>query len=178
MAGSAEFVVGPTAGAAAARRCRSSGGSPRQSGFDQQIWQFPVVLIPLGTAAIPDSVVLRPVHSVDGMTAQSVTMPAALLDCHQRGTAGARRHLRRVLRPDQQTSGHHRMGVKTCKHDSAKRSGTLVAGCDPPAACLATDTRVTLFTVPGCRPHRQRKFEWTINLRSRCSSISITSKSV
>jgi GMP synthase (glutamine-hydrolysing) len=34
----------------------------------------------LGTAALPDSVVLRPVHSVDGMTAQSVTMPAALLD--------------------------------------------------------------------------------------------------
>jgi GMP synthase (glutamine-hydrolysing) len=52
----------------------------RQSGFDRQIWQFPVVLIPLGTDAIPDSVVLRPVHSVDGMTAQSVTMPAALLD--------------------------------------------------------------------------------------------------
>ena len=52
----------------------------RQSGFDRHIWQFPVVLIPLGTEAIPDSVVLRPVHSVDGMTAQSVTMPAPLLD--------------------------------------------------------------------------------------------------
>jgi GMP synthase (glutamine-hydrolysing) len=50
-----------------------------ESGFDQVIWQFPVVLIPLGVAASPDSVVLRPVHSVDGMTAQSVTMPQELL---------------------------------------------------------------------------------------------------
>jgi GMP synthase (glutamine-hydrolysing) len=52
----------------------------QESGFDRRIWQFPVVLIPLGTPASPDSVVLRPVHSVDGMTAQSVTMPADLLD--------------------------------------------------------------------------------------------------
>jgi GMP synthase (glutamine-hydrolysing) len=38
------------------------------------------VLIPLGAAAAPDSVVLRPVDSVDGMTAQSVAMPNDLLD--------------------------------------------------------------------------------------------------
>ena len=50
------------------------------SGFDRQIWQFPVVLIPLGTAAAPDSVVLRPIDSVDGMTAQSVVMQPDLLD--------------------------------------------------------------------------------------------------
>ena len=50
------------------------------SGFDRRIWQFPVVLIPLGAAAAPDSVVLRPVDSVDGMTAQSVAMPHDLLD--------------------------------------------------------------------------------------------------
>jgi GMP synthase (glutamine-hydrolysing) len=50
------------------------------SGFDRRIWQFPVVLIPLGTATAPDSVVLRPVDSVDGMTAQSVGMPQELLD--------------------------------------------------------------------------------------------------
>jgi GMP synthase (glutamine-hydrolysing) len=50
-----------------------------KSGFDHEIWQFPVVLIPLGSTASPDSVVLRPVHSVDGMTAQSVTMPDELL---------------------------------------------------------------------------------------------------
>jgi len=49
------------------------------SGFDRQVWQFPVVLIPLGTAAAPDAVVLRPIDSVDGMTAQSVGMPEDLL---------------------------------------------------------------------------------------------------
>ena len=51
-----------------------------ESGFDRQIWQFPVILIPFGVADRPDSVVLRPVDSVDGMTANSVRMPAELLD--------------------------------------------------------------------------------------------------
>jgi GMP synthase (glutamine-hydrolysing) len=50
-----------------------------ESGFDRQVWQFPVILIPLGTADAPDSVVLRPVDSVDGMTAQSVVMSDDLL---------------------------------------------------------------------------------------------------
>ena len=50
-----------------------------QSGFDRAVWQFPVILIPLGTAEAPDSVVLRPVDSVDGMTAQSVPMEPELL---------------------------------------------------------------------------------------------------
>ncbi len=49
------------------------------SGYDRKVWQFPVILIPLGTAAAPDSVVLRPIDSVDGMTAQSVLMDDALL---------------------------------------------------------------------------------------------------
>ena len=52
----------------------------QESGFEREVWQFPVVLIPLGVAAHPDSVVLRPVHSVDGMTAQSIRMSAELLD--------------------------------------------------------------------------------------------------
>jgi GMP synthase (glutamine-hydrolysing) len=51
-----------------------------ESGFDEQVWQFPVILIPAGTPARPDSIVLRPVHSVDGMTAESVVMPAELLE--------------------------------------------------------------------------------------------------
>ena len=50
------------------------------SGYDHLIWQFPVILIPLGTAQAPESVVLRPVESVDGMTAQSAPMAAELLD--------------------------------------------------------------------------------------------------
>ncbi len=50
-----------------------------ESGFDTHVWQFPVVLIPLGAPGLPDSVVLRPIDSVDGMTAQSVSMPEKLL---------------------------------------------------------------------------------------------------
>ena len=50
------------------------------SGFDGTVWQFPVILIPLGTGEALDSVVLRPVDSVDGMTARSVSMPPELLD--------------------------------------------------------------------------------------------------
>jgi GMP synthase (glutamine-hydrolysing) len=38
-----------------------------------------VILIPLGTAESPESIVLRPVDSLDGMTAQSVLMPEDLL---------------------------------------------------------------------------------------------------
>jgi GMP synthase (glutamine-hydrolysing) len=49
------------------------------SGFEDTIWQFPVVLIPLGSTPSPDSVVLRPVDSVDGMTAQSAPIPDPLL---------------------------------------------------------------------------------------------------
>ena len=50
-----------------------------ESGFDQTVWQFPVVLIPLGIPQRPDSVVLRPVDSVDGMTARAVRLPGDLL---------------------------------------------------------------------------------------------------
>jgi GMP synthase (glutamine-hydrolysing) len=49
------------------------------NGFTGTIWQFPVVLMPLGTVSNPDSVVLRPVDSVDGMTAQSAPIPDPLL---------------------------------------------------------------------------------------------------
>ncbi|HUA87039.1 MAG TPA: glutamine-hydrolyzing GMP synthase [Bryobacteraceae bacterium] len=52
----------------------------RRSGFEATVWQFPVVLLPVGTAERPDSVVLRPIDSVDGMTARAVRMPAGLLD--------------------------------------------------------------------------------------------------
>jgi GMP synthase (glutamine-hydrolysing) len=50
-----------------------------ESGFEREVWQFPVVLIPIGAGDKPDSVVLRPIHSVDGMTAQVVRMPHDLL---------------------------------------------------------------------------------------------------
>ncbi len=50
-----------------------------ESGFDKKVWQFPVILIPLGAGESRDSIVLRPIQSVDGMTADSVTMPDELL---------------------------------------------------------------------------------------------------
>lgn len=50
-----------------------------ESGFEREVWQFPVVLIPIGAGDKPDSLVLRPIHSVDGMTAQVVRMPRELL---------------------------------------------------------------------------------------------------
>jgi GMP synthase (glutamine-hydrolysing) len=50
------------------------------SGFDAQIWQFPVVLLPFGVDGRPDSVVLRPIQSVDGMTADAVSIPTGLLE--------------------------------------------------------------------------------------------------
>jgi GMP synthase (glutamine-hydrolysing) len=47
----------------------------RMSGeFDALVWQFPVILIPVGSGGRPDSVVLRPVQSLDGMTANAVRM--------------------------------------------------------------------------------------------------------
>ncbi len=51
----------------------------QESGYDHRVWQFPVILIPLGTAGAPESVVLRPVESVDGMTAQSALMDKDLM---------------------------------------------------------------------------------------------------
>jgi GMP synthase (glutamine-hydrolysing) len=54
--------------------------SSLESGFEEKVWQFPVVLIPLGSSARPDSVVLRPIHSVDGMTASAVPMEPELLN--------------------------------------------------------------------------------------------------
>jgi GMP synthase (glutamine-hydrolysing) len=50
-----------------------------ESGLEQKVWQFPVVLIPVGIGGRADSVVLRPVDSVDGMTAQAVRIDPALL---------------------------------------------------------------------------------------------------
>ncbi len=66
-----------------ARLCRADAIVRRvsvESGFEKQVWQFPVVVIPVGDALRPDSIVLRPIHSVDGMTASSVLMDSALLE--------------------------------------------------------------------------------------------------
>ena len=51
-----------------------------ESGFEERVWQLPVVLLPLGTEEARESVILRPVNSVDGMTADVVLMPSEMLD--------------------------------------------------------------------------------------------------
>lgn len=44
------------------------------SGFEDKVWQFPVILIPAGAREAHESVVLRPIDSIDGMTADAVLM--------------------------------------------------------------------------------------------------------
>jgi GMP synthase (glutamine-hydrolysing) len=51
-----------------------------RTGFDDRVWQLPVVLIPVGTLEARESVVLRPINSLDGMTADVVLMENGALD--------------------------------------------------------------------------------------------------
>lgn len=51
-----------------------------ETGFEDQVWQFPVILLPVGTESARESIVMRPVNSVDGMTADVVLMPPQMLD--------------------------------------------------------------------------------------------------
>lgn len=44
------------------------------SGFEDRVWQFPVVLLPVGAGEARESIVLRPIDSADGMTADVVLM--------------------------------------------------------------------------------------------------------
>ena len=82
-----------------------------ESGFEREVWQFPVVLIPIGAGDQPDSVVLRPIHSVDGMTAQVVRMPHELLHRMTHELHVGERRLRRLLRSDAQAARNHRVGI-------------------------------------------------------------------
>ena len=82
-----------------------------ESGFEKKVWQFPVVVIPVGTADAPDSIVLRPIDSVDGMTAESVVMePEAAEAPHGRGTR-CPRNRGGILRSNAQAPRHNRVGV-------------------------------------------------------------------
>lgn len=51
----------------------------RETGFEDRVWQFPVVLLPIGFQPASESVVLRPVGSIDGMTADAALMESSLL---------------------------------------------------------------------------------------------------
>ncbi len=58
-----------------------------------------------------ESVVLRPVNSMDGMTADVVLMEPAMLDELTARLLALKRSGGRILRPHQQAARHHRMGV-------------------------------------------------------------------
>ena len=45
-----------------------------ETGFEDRVWQFPVVLLPVGIDEARESIVLRPINSVDGMTADVVLL--------------------------------------------------------------------------------------------------------
>jgi GMP synthase (glutamine-hydrolysing) len=51
-----------------------------ETGFEEQVWQFPIVLLPVGTEQCRESVALRPINSVDGMTADAVLMDREILE--------------------------------------------------------------------------------------------------
>jgi GMP synthase (glutamine-hydrolysing) len=50
------------------------------TGFENLVWQFPVVLLPVGSGEARESIVLRPINSADGMTADVVLMDAEQLE--------------------------------------------------------------------------------------------------
>lgn len=52
----------------------------RRAGLYETIWQFPVVLLPLGTRPGMQSIVLRPVESTEAMTANAAKLPADVLE--------------------------------------------------------------------------------------------------
>ena len=47
-------------------------------GLTDTVWQFPVVLIPLSSQG-GETIVLRPVNSIDGMTANFARLPLEVL---------------------------------------------------------------------------------------------------
>jgi GMP synthase (glutamine-hydrolysing) len=51
-----------------------------ETGIERSVWQFPVVLLPIGTASVRESIVLRPIDSIDGMTAEAVLIEPAQLE--------------------------------------------------------------------------------------------------
>jgi GMP synthase (glutamine-hydrolysing) len=52
----------------------------RKHALYDAIWQFPVAMIPLGGAPDHETIVLRPVNSRDGMTADFAKLPPAVID--------------------------------------------------------------------------------------------------
>jgi GMP synthase (glutamine-hydrolysing) len=52
----------------------------RKHALYDAIWQFPVAMLPVGAGPGRETIVLRPVNSRDGMTADFARLPAAVVD--------------------------------------------------------------------------------------------------
>ncbi len=50
----------------------------RKAGLHEQIWQLPVVLLPCGVVTGSQSIVLRPIASIDAMTADAFVLPSSV----------------------------------------------------------------------------------------------------
>ena len=51
----------------------------KAAGLYEEIWQFPVVLLPFGTKKGGQSIVLRPIASIDAMSASAVVLSPKVL---------------------------------------------------------------------------------------------------
>ena len=51
-----------------------------EHGLYDKIWQFPVVLVPVGGKVGEEGIVLRPVDSTEAMTASAYRLPMSFLD--------------------------------------------------------------------------------------------------
>jgi GMP synthase (glutamine-hydrolysing) len=60
----------------------------RAHGLYDAIWQFPVAMLPLGSAPGRETIVLRPVNSRDGMTADFARLAPAVLEALATALAG------------------------------------------------------------------------------------------
>jgi len=52
----------------------------RKARWYEKIWQFPVILLPIGLKSKGQSIVLRPVDSTEAMTANATRLPQEFLD--------------------------------------------------------------------------------------------------
>jgi GMP synthase (glutamine-hydrolysing) len=63
----------------------------RAHGLYDAIWQFPVAMLPLGAVPGRETIVLRPVNSRDGMTADFARLPDAVVRAIAQALAGLER---------------------------------------------------------------------------------------
>ena len=101
------------------------------SGYDHEVWQFPVILIPLGSdrrARFGRAAAGGFGGRHDGAIGPDEGRPA---ERDHRGAAARGRHRRGVLRSDAQAAGHHRVGVDSVHSLASGGSTSPGDGIDP-----------------------------------------------